>query len=58
MRIKEGERIKDVFEKQFNINLVYVNAQDDFFSKLNGISELEKKRKLLEMNLFEFLKEK
>lgn len=47
MRIKEGERIKDVFEKQFNINLVYVNAQDDFFSKLNGISEPEKKRKII-----------
>jgi len=47
MRINEGERIKEVFEKQFNINLVYINAQDDFFSKLNGVSEPEKKRKII-----------
>lgn len=47
MRINEGERIKEVFEKQFNINLIYVNAQDDFFSKLNGVSEPEKKRKII-----------
>lgn len=58
MRINEGDRIKEVFEKQFNINLIYVNAQDDFFSKLNGVSDPEKNGKLLEMNLFEFLKEK
>ena len=47
MRINEGERIKDVFENQFNINLIYVNAQDDFHSKLEGVSEPEKKRKII-----------
>jgi GMP synthase (glutamine-hydrolysing) len=47
MRINEGERIKDVFEAQFNINLIYVNAQNDFFSKLKGVSEPEKKRKII-----------
>ena len=46
MRINEGERIKDVFENQFNINLIYVNAQDDFHSKLEGVSEPEKREKL------------
>ncbi len=47
MRINEGERIKEVFEKQFKINLIYVNAQNDFFSKLDGVSEPEKKRKII-----------
>ena len=28
MRINEGDKIKRVFEDEFNINLIYVNAQD------------------------------
>ncbi|MEK9726516.1 MAG: glutamine-hydrolyzing GMP synthase [Candidatus Margulisiibacteriota bacterium] len=47
MRINEGQRIKDVFEKQFKINLIYINAQNDFYEKLEGISEPEKKRKVI-----------
>ena len=47
MRINEGERIKAVFENQFNINLIYIDAQDAFYSKLDGVSEPEKKRKII-----------
>ncbi len=47
MRINEGERIKRVFEDQFKIKLIYVNAQKDFFKKLDGISDPEKKRKII-----------
>tara|TARA_A100001015_G_C14982411_1_gene710048 strand:- start:842 stop:1903 length:1062 start_codon:yes stop_codon:yes gene_type:complete len=47
MRINEGQRIKDVFEDQFKIKLVYINAQNDFYEKLVGISEPEKKRKVI-----------
>ena len=41
MRINEGDKIKRVFEDEFNINLIYVNAQDTFYTKLNGISDPE-----------------
>ncbi|MBL6723093.1 MAG: glutamine-hydrolyzing GMP synthase [Candidatus Margulisbacteria bacterium] len=47
MRINEGKRIKDIFEDQFNMELIYVNAQDDFFGMLDGVSEPEKKRKII-----------
>jgi GMP synthase (glutamine-hydrolysing) len=47
MRINEGERIKDVFQDQFNIDLVYVNAQEDFYKVLEGVSDPEKKRKVI-----------
>lgn len=47
MRINEGERIKQVFEDQFKINLIYINAQDAFYSQLDGVSEPEKKRKII-----------
>ncbi len=47
MRINEGKRIKSVFEDQFKIKLIYVNAQNDFYNKLNGVSEPEKKRKII-----------
>ncbi|MGA0242131.1 MAG: glutamine-hydrolyzing GMP synthase, partial [Candidatus Marinamargulisbacteria bacterium] len=47
MRINEGARIKDIFETQFNIRLIYVNAQDDFYNSLMGVSDPEKKRKII-----------
>ena len=47
MRINEGKRIKDIFEDQFNMELIYVNAQDDFFGMLDGVSDPEKKRKII-----------
>jgi GMP synthase (glutamine-hydrolysing) len=47
MRINEGARIKDIFETQFNIRLIYVNAQDDFYNPLVGVSDPEKKRKII-----------
>ena len=47
MRINEGSRIKQVFEEQFKINLIYVDAKDAFYSALDGISDPEKKRKVI-----------
>ena len=47
MRINEGKRIQDVFEKQFKINLVYIDAKDRFYKALEGISDPEKKRKII-----------
>ncbi len=45
MRQDEGKNIKDIFSKKFNINLVYVDAKDRFFKKIEGVTDPEEKRK-------------
>lgn len=46
MREKEPEFVRKTFEK-FGMNFVTVNAQDRFFEKLKGITEPERKRKII-----------
>ena len=46
MREGEPEAIKETF-KDFNINFVMVNAQQRFMQKLRGVSDPEKKRKVI-----------
>ena len=47
MRKLEPERLVKLFEEQFHINVVYVNARERFLKKLEGITEPEQKRKLI-----------
>jgi len=47
MRLNEGDEVETIFKKQFDINLIRVNAEDRFLNKLKGISEPEKKRKII-----------
>lgn len=47
MRKNEGKKIKALFEKKFNIDLIYVNAGDRFHKKLEKVSEPEQKRKII-----------
>ena len=47
MRKDEGDQVETVFRKQFDMNLIRVNAKDRFLSKLAGVSEPEKKRKII-----------
>ena len=46
MRQGEPEQIRDTF-RNFNINFVMVEAQKRFMEKLRGVSEPEKKRKVI-----------
>ncbi|HTY73943.1 MAG TPA: glutamine-hydrolyzing GMP synthase [Candidatus Nanoarchaeia archaeon] len=46
MREGEPEQIRNTF-KDFNINFVMINAQKRFMEKLRGVSEPEKKRKII-----------
>ena len=46
MREKEPEFVRDTFER-FGVNLVIVNADDRFFEKIKGITEPERKRKVI-----------
>ena len=47
MRKGESEQVIEVFGKELNANLVYVEATDRFLDLLAGVSEPEKKRKII-----------
>lgn len=47
LRKNEGDDVERVFRKQFDMNLIRVNAQERFLSKLAGVSEPERKRKII-----------
>ena len=46
MRLDEGDQIEEVFSKR-DLRFVRINAQDRFLSRISGISDPEKKRKLI-----------
>ena len=47
LRKNEGDDVERVMKEKFNMKIVRVNAQDRFLSKLKGVSEPEKKRKII-----------
>ena len=47
LRKNEGDDVERVFRKQFDMNLIRVNAQERFLNKLAGITEPEQKRKII-----------
>jgi GMP synthase (glutamine-hydrolysing) len=47
LRKYEGDQVEKVFREQFDINLVRVNAEERFLKKLAGVSEPERKRKII-----------
>ena len=47
MRKGESEAVIEVFRNQLNANLVYVDASDRFLELLKGVSDPEKKRKII-----------
>jgi GMP synthase (glutamine-hydrolysing) len=47
MRKGEAEQVEKTFKENFKINLVMVKAQERFLSKLKGVTEPEKKRKII-----------
>ncbi|HRI28992.1 MAG TPA: glutamine-hydrolyzing GMP synthase [Chitinophagales bacterium] len=46
LRKNEGDEVEEAF-KQFNLNLIRVNAGKRFLAKLQGITDPEKKRKII-----------
>lgn len=47
LRKGEAEEVYDTFTKQFQMNLIMVDAKDRFLNRLKGVSEPEKKRKII-----------
>lgn len=47
LRKDEGDSVENLFKGKFGLNLIRVNAQAHFLSKLKGVTEPEKKRKII-----------
>ncbi len=49
LRKNEGDEVEEVFgpNGQFDLNFIRVNAQDRYYKKLAGVTEPEKKRKII-----------
>ncbi len=47
LRKNEGDEVEKVFKEQFDINMIRVNAQDRFLTKLAGVTVPETKRKII-----------
>jgi len=55
-RKDEGRRVRETFEKHFGLNLVYVDAEKDFLSRLQNVTEPEQKRKIIGSEFIETFK--
>ena len=47
LRKNEGDEVEKIFKEQFDINLIRVNCKDRFLSKLAGVTDPERKRKII-----------
>ena len=47
LRKNEGDDVERVFRRQFDMNLIRVNAKERFLQRLAGVSEPEQKRKII-----------
>lgn len=47
MRKGEVEKIRRTFEDHFHIKMIYIDARDRFLEKLEGVTDPEKKRKII-----------
>ena len=47
LRKNEGDEVERIFREQFDMKLIRANVQERFLDKLKGVSEPEKKRKII-----------
>lgn len=47
MRKREPENLIELFDQKFHIPVVYINARERFLAKVDGVTDPEKKRKLI-----------
>ena len=55
-RKNEGARVRETFERHFGVNLVYVEAEEAFLSRLAGAADPEEKRKAIGAEFVETFK--
>ena len=47
LRKNEGDEVEEIFKNQFDINLIRVNAEEQFLNNLQGVIDPEEKRKII-----------
>lgn len=47
LRKNEAEEVEEIFTKQFDVNFIKVDARERFLNKLAGVTDPEKKRKII-----------
>ena len=47
LRKNEGDDVEEIFTKYYDLNFIRVNAKDRFLEKLAGVTDPEKKRKII-----------
>lgn len=47
LRKEEGDQVEQVFANQFHMNFIRVNCEERFLSKLSGVEDPERKRKII-----------
>lgn len=57
MRFEEAKRVKELFAAYPDLNIRFVDAGDTFISKLKGVSDPEKKRKIIGAAFIEVFEE-
>lgn len=57
LRLNEGQEVRDRFERNYGIPLVYVDAEKRFMDKLAGVDDPERKRKIIGETFIEVFEE-
>lgn len=47
LRKYEADQVEEAFKRQFDINIIRVNAQERFLNRLAGVTDPERKRKII-----------
>lgn len=47
LRLHEGDEVENLFKEHYHLNFVRINAEDRFFSALEGVTDPEDKRKAI-----------
>jgi GMP synthase (glutamine-hydrolysing) len=47
LRLKEAKQVMDTFARHMHLKVIHVDASEDFFAALKGVSDPEQKRKII-----------
>ncbi len=57
LRKNEPENVQEIFARNFDMNLCYIDASDRFLDKLKGVADPERKRKIIGKEFIEVFAE-
>jgi GMP synthase (glutamine-hydrolysing) len=57
LRLNEGDQVMETFARHMGVNVIRVDAEERFLSKLKGVSDPEQKRKIIGYTFIEIFEE-